>query len=95
MILESNTNFADQITCAVAGTPVPGPAGVSSDEGFMLVAHPDNTDVVWVFENAAGKSKGNGYPLAAGANLVVGVVKLSQLQFESAAAGQKVCWSKF
>jgi hypothetical protein len=95
MILESNTNFADQITCALANTAVPGPAGVSSDEGFMLSAHPDNTDAVWIFENGAGKTKDHGYPLLTGASVVVSVVKLNQLQFESATAGQKICWIKF
>jgi hypothetical protein len=95
MILESNTNFADQINCALANVAVPGPPDVSSDEGFTLAAHPDNTHAVWIFENGPGKTKNHGYPLLIGASVVVSVVKLDQLQFESAAAGQKVCWIKF
>jgi hypothetical protein len=95
MILDSNTNFADQINCAIAGTAVPGPAGVSSDDGFMLSSHPDNVDAIWIFENGPGKTKNHGYPLLVGASVIVSVVNLDQLQFESATAAQKVCWIKF
>jgi hypothetical protein len=93
-ILESNQDFVDQITLADADTGYPGSAGVTSDEGFLVTAHPDNSGVVWVYENRAGKTKANGYPLAAGVHVVLSVTRLSQVKFESATAAQKVCWIK-
>jgi len=93
-IIESNTNFADQIVCTTANQAVIGDSNVTSDAGFILTAHPGNTALVWMYENAVGKTKDNGYPLAVGDALVVGVSRLSRLKFEAEANGQKVCWIK-
>jgi hypothetical protein len=93
-ILESSNNFADQIECVSANTAVTGSAAVTSDDGFLITAHPDNSAVVWVFENASGKTRANGYPLGVGVTVFLGVSRLSQVKFESALASQKICWIK-
>jgi hypothetical protein len=93
-IFEANKKFVDQITLTLASTGYPGPATATSDEGFLVAAHPDNTATVWVYENATGEDKDKGFPLASITPIYLGVTRLSQVKFESAAAGQKVCWLK-
>jgi hypothetical protein len=93
-IVKSTLDFVDQIELVDAATAVTGTAGVSSDAGFLITAHPDNSGVVYLFENATGKTVDNGYPLEPGLHVVAAVTWLDQIQFESSVAAQKVCWIK-
>jgi hypothetical protein len=93
-ILASDLKFADQVSLPAANTPVAGTAGVSSDQGFVIAAHPSNTATVWVYGNRAGETKDDGYPIDPGQQVVLAVVRLDMVQFESTAAAQKVCWLK-
>jgi hypothetical protein len=93
-ILASDMKFADQVSVPLANTPVAGTAGISSDAGFVVTAHPANTATVWVYANQVGETKDNGYPIDAGQQVVLAVVRLDMVQFESTAAAQKVCWLK-
>jgi hypothetical protein len=93
-ILASDLKFADQVSIPLANTPVAGTAAVSSDAGFVVTAHPANTATVWVYANQVGETKDNGYPIDAGQQVVLAVVRLDMVQFESTAAAQKVCWLK-
>jgi hypothetical protein len=93
-ILASDMDFADQVSIPLANTPVAGTAAISSDGGFVVTAHPSNTATVWVYVNQPGASKDNGYPVEVGQHVILAVVRLDMVQFESTAAAQKVCWLK-
>ena len=83
---------AGQITVTTAGTAVQG----TDIDGvlFSLVAHPDNTDTVWVGDDEAGDvTNANGYPLQpAGAPVVIQCQNLSELYFDADQNGEKICW---
>jgi hypothetical protein len=81
-----------QITVAAAGTAVAG-TDVPGGE-FFLKAHPDNTDTVWVGEDAADVSNANGFPLDAGESILVRLANLKDLYFDSDVNGEKICWLK-
>jgi hypothetical protein len=88
-LIDTSAAFSGQVTVAVAGTPVAGPA-VESRNGFLLKAHPDNTDVVWFFH--AGGTKADGFPLSAGEAAPLPVGDLSQVRFDADVNGEKICW---
>lgn len=82
-----------QITVTTAGTAVRG----SDVNGvfFALVAHPDNTDTVWVGDSNGDVSNANGYPLGAGgAAVVLELGNLNQVWCDADVNGEKVCWIK-
>jgi len=83
-----------QITVTTAGTAVQG-----DDEGgsvFAFVAHPDNTDTVWVGGDGAGDvTSSSGYPLQpAGGALPVSTSNLNNIWFDADTNGEKICWIK-
>lgn len=80
-----------QITVSTAGTAVVGTSRVS--HLIALKAHPDNTDAVWVGNDAASDvTNANGYPLDPGEAIVVEVGNLADLYFDADVSGEKVCW---
>ena len=85
--------FTGQITVAAAGSEEVGP-NVSNDNGFMLTAHPDNTDTSWVF--TAGSDKNSGYPLSVSPQnaFIAPVPNLNYLGFDVDVSGEKICWMK-
>lgn len=83
-----------QITVTTAGTAEQG-TNVPGRE-FVLKAHPDNTDVVWVGQDGAGDvSSANGFPLSPGEALPILIGNLSNLWFDVDVSGEKVCWIKY
>lgn len=84
--------LSGQITVTTAGTAVSGPDQVG--QWFHLVAHPDNTDTVWIGnDNSGDVTKDNGYPLEAdGAPITLQLANLNQLRVDAEVDGEKVCW---
>ena len=84
--------LSGQITVTTAGTAVQGP-----DQGhgtFLIKADPDNTDVVWVGNDAAGDvTSGNGFPLNVGEG-IVWTGRLEWLYFDADVSAEIVCWLK-
>lgn len=81
-----------QVTVTTTGTAV---RGSDVQCNFVsLLAHPDNTDTVWVGDDDAGDvSSSNGYPLkAGGAPVVLRVTNLRDLWFDADVSGEKICW---
>ena len=82
-----------QVTVTTAGTAVQGP---DFDCDFVqLVAHPSNTDSVWVGVDSTGADVANttGFPLTTSGNQVVmDVANLTELYFDAEVNGEKVCW---
>lgn len=83
-------DFTGQITVTTAGTEVTGPSAKNAF-GFLLKAHPDNTDTVWFFNS--GLTKADGFPLDAGEATYVPVETLDQLQFDADVSGEKICYA--
>jgi len=88
------TEISGQVTVTTAGTEVRGSDSVTNDNGFMLTAHPDNTDTAWVF--SWGQDKTSGYPLQAsvGNAVIASVPHLNYLGFDADVNGEKICWIK-
>lgn len=91
--------MSGQITVTTAGTAVQGPdvAGINFLPNelftFLLKAHPDNTDVVWVGNDGAGDiTSSNAFPLNPGETAVVEDINLNALWFDADVSGAKVCW---
>jgi hypothetical protein len=65
---------------------------------FSFVAHPSNTDTVWIGNDGAASpdvTNANGYPLLAGGSAVVLLINnLNEIWFDSAVNGEKICWVK-
>ena len=82
-----------QITVTTAGTAVQGPTAPMGSK-FALKADPDNTGAVYVGNVAGDVSDANGFPLEAqDAHVVVRVSNnLSELWFDAAVDGEKICW---
>lgn len=82
-----------QITVTTAGTAVQGPA-TPTGRWFVLAAHPDNTNDVWVGNDGADDvTASNGFGLAAGDAVAVEVRRsLDELWFDADTNGEKVCW---
>lgn len=81
-----------QVTVVTAGMAVAGPA---TPEGNMwaLRAHPSNTGATFVGDVDGDVSSANGFALAVGdPPLVVQATSLSELWFDAAVSGEKVCW---
>ena len=91
--------MSGQITVTTSGTAVQGP-DVSGKNylpdrlfTFLLKAHPDNTDVIWVGQDGAGDvSSTNGFPLKPGETAVIEDIDLNDLWFDADVSGEKVCW---
>lgn len=85
--------LSGQITVTTAGTAVQGtdlPGGE-----FMLKAHPDNTDTVWVGNVSGDVASSNGFPLNPGETVVVRVSNLDALWFDAEVNGEKICWLRY
>jgi hypothetical protein len=85
--------LSGQITVTTAGTAVQGtdlPGGE-----FMLKAHPDNTDTVWVGNVSGDVASSNGFPLNPGETVVVRVSNLDALWFDADVNGEKICWLRY
>jgi len=83
-----------QITVTTAGTEVRGtdvPGRL-----FSLVAHPDNTDTVWIGNDGSNAvSSSSGYPLQpAGAAVIIEIANLNHLWVDADVSGEKVCWAR-
>ncbi len=83
-----------QITITTAGTAVQGPASPQGRR-WALVAHPDNTNDVWVGNDGSDDvTASNGFPLIAGVVLEYSAASLRSLWFDADTNGEKVCWFK-
>lgn len=84
-----------QITVTTAGTAVQGDdvPGVE----FIIIAHPDNTEDVWVGNDGAGDvTANNGYPLGTNDNAIpIAIPNLNALWFDADVDGEKICWIKY
>jgi len=91
-LITVDATFTGQITVAAAATPVAGPDIDQAGSGFLLKAHPANTEAVWFM--ATGRGKANGYPLNPGEQALAAVQNLSMLDFGADVDGEKICWMK-
>lgn len=87
--------LSGQITVTTAGTAVRG----DSQRGmtFLLAAHPDNTDTVWVGSDEAASpdvSATIGFPLSSAGTptAVIDTHNLNNIWFDADVSGEKVCW---
>lgn len=86
-----DSNVTGIVTVTTAGTEVTG-GDIFNQTGFLLKAHPDNTDTVWFM--GTGQAKTAGFPLDLGECAFCNVTNLSMLDFDADVSGEKVCWSK-
>lgn len=83
------------ITISTAGTAQQGTAGVVSNNGFYLKGLAGNTGVVYVGGDGAGDvAAANGFELSQDQLIHVTVANLSDLWFDAATNGDKICWIK-
>ena len=85
-------SFTGQIAVPTPATEVTGDDVPNLNAGFMLKAHPDNTDTVWFMP--VGRTKAAGFPLGAGECAVVRVANLNLLCFDVEVAAEIICWQK-
>jgi hypothetical protein len=85
--------LSGQITVTTAGTAIQG-TNLPGGE-FMLKAHPDNTDTVWVGNVSGDVASSNGFPLNPGETVVVRVSNLDALWFDADVNGEKICWLRY
>lgn len=85
--------ISGQITVTTAGTAVPGP-DLQVNGDVLFIAHPDNTDTVWLGNDGAGDvSNTTGFPLKAGANTTMRRVNnLKDMWFDADVNGEKICY---
>lgn len=86
--------LSGQITVTTAGTAVAGP-DVRGHE-WLVRAHPDNTQEVWVGQDGAGDvTNTNGFPLVPTSEPVrFYAPNLNLLRFDADVNGEKICWLK-
>jgi hypothetical protein len=82
-----------QITVATIGTAVKGP-NVDNPSGFFIKALSGNTGNVYVGNVNGDIDSGNSFELAPGDLIIVQVVNLNELWFDTATNGNKLCWLK-
>jgi len=81
-----------QITVTTHGTAVQGPA-TAKYTGFLIRALSTNSGLVYVGNDGAGDvTSANGFELSAGDVVYVECSSLSDLWFDSASDGDKLCW---
>lgn len=87
--------LSGQITVTTAGTAVQGTDQPGLE--FLIIAHPDNTDTVWVGNDSSGDvTSSNGYPLHTGQNAIaIRVPNLNALYFDADVNGEKICWIRY
>jgi len=86
--------LSGQITVTTSGNAIQGTD--INWYGFYIKAHPDNTDTVWVGNDATGTgdvSNLTGFPLDPGETVWLPVSNLDQLYFDADVNGLKVCWA--
>lgn len=91
-VIEVTNSLTGIITVTTAGTEVTGDNIANSGGGYILKAHPDNKDTVWVMP--VGREKTAGFPLNVGEAIVLNVDNLNLLCFDADLNGEKVCWIK-
>lgn len=85
--------ISGQITVTTAGTAVQGPNVPGAR--FIIKAHPDNTDTVWVGNDGAGDvSASTGFPLNPGEPVIRECRNLNGIYFDADVNGEKFCWFK-
>lgn len=86
--------LSGQITVTTAGTAVKG----TNEPGrlFSIIAHPDNTDTVWIGNDGSEDITNlNSYPLnAAGSPIILALANLNQVWVDADVNAGKVCWIK-
>ena len=87
-----STALSGQVTVTTAGTAVQGPS--IPGEGWFIRALSANAGVVYLGnDGAADVASTNGYELAAGDQIYIEATpNLSQVWFDAAEDGDKVCW---
>lgn len=82
-----------QVTVITAGTAVQG-GNIPLGGVIGLVAHPDNTDVVYFGNDGAGDvSSSTGVALSVnGPALLARTANLNQIWFDAATDGDIICW---
>jgi len=84
--------LSGQITVTTAGTAVQG-TSTTKYTGFFIKALAGNSGIVYVGSDGAGDvTSANGYELSAGDQIYVEATNLSNLWFDSAENGDKLCW---
>lgn len=70
-----------QVVASMADNPI---------QGARIRAHPANTDTIWV--GPTGVTAANGYPLAAGQELPIGVTDAGIIYALAAVNNEVLCW---
>ena len=84
--------LSGQITVTTAGTAVQGTDTITGGD-FILKAHPDNSDTIWVGNDGAEDiTASNGFPMSPGESLIINTPNLSKYWFDADSSGDKVCW---
>lgn len=92
--LDVTSAITGQITVASAGTAVQG-SDVDLINGVYIRALAGNAGVVYVGNDGAGDvTSANGFELSAGDFIIIQVRNLSDLWFDAATGGDKLCWMK-
>lgn len=90
------TPRSGQVTVATAGTAIQGTDAPGAL--FLIKAHPDNTDTIWVGNDDAASpdvTSSNAFPLdARDAPIVISLSNLNTLWFDADVSGEKACWLK-
>jgi len=90
----TDSAICGQITVTTAGTEVQG-SGVNLANGVYIKALAGNTGKVYVGNDGAGAiSATTGFELSQGDMILIQVGNLSQLWFDAATSGDKLCWIK-
>ena len=87
----ADATITGAITVTTSGTPVQG-GNISNPNGFIIKAHPDNTDTVWFMYH--GQAKSVGYPLNPGEQAPVPVSNLNLLDFDADVSGESLRYVK-
>lgn len=92
--LDATVAISGQITVTTAGTAVQGSA-VDLINGVWIRALEGNTGNVYVGNDGAGDvTSSNGFELGPGDLVLVQAQNLSDLWFDAATNGDKLCWLK-
>lgn len=86
----SNTEvLSGVITITAAGTEESGPA-VTSQVGFLLTPHPDNTGAVFIMGSTQDVT--TAFKLPADQAILLPVANLSQVKFDAEVSGEKITY---
>ena len=86
--------MSGQITVSTAGTAVHGD-DIDLDNGVYIKALAGNTGVVYAGNDGAGDvTSANGFQLSQTELFFFPVANLSDLWFDAATSGDKICWAR-